>query len=777
MDSNGSEFQLLNNAEDFSNTVQSCEWDESQGVFRLALRQQPRFSQLDGTAALAAWENTPALACDEFGQFGLLSEDSRSLHYALDWQSLKLQATQPVLASNEASSAGSAAALSLDPVDAPADARFVDLHLGGDSRVALPYSDGNAQHGLTVVHLAKRWQRRCRLAEAPKRAWVDHLNRIWVASDQWLALCEGEPLPQAYQPEPSRFEAVPLNPNALERKWVQALPLGFQLLAMCADQERLYFLAAHSGDGHQELWARSLSAEGDNPILRFTMPEELPFVIDLAALTENRLALMLAQDGSGHLDLPVIEVPNSEVPKPAVPKSEKTQPLQTEVVGEGREQVKLLPLRYPQHSQAAARFVSRAVQGAIYLSALGPKKLHRLQQARFPTEARVTLSRVLDSGSADTLWHRIYMDACIPSGCDLRVEVKSFEDWSERGDDWQMQSRPLWQSRPSELPFYRSRFSPDKNRHQGLFEIFLQRESGAVREVRGRYLQLRLSFKGDGRHSPAIAAIRVYQPRLSWQQAYLPRHFQQSQRPDGSLGEANAADVRERMIAGFEGMMTPIETQITAAECLLSPLTTPSDRLSVLAAMLGTSLPSPWPERRKRLWLYFQGQLQQYRGTFKGLCLALDIATDGLLSMGRIVPVENYRLRRTLATVLGVDMSDDEHPLTLGTGQSGNSIVGESLILSEEESREFLALFAPELADSPQDKKTVSQFFDRYAHRLSIVMHGDARAYKETIQAVLEKHAPAHLEWRLIETDLPFVLGLSPLLGIDTFLEKQPQQP
>ncbi|HSX84513.1 MAG TPA: hypothetical protein VLE50_03865, partial [Cellvibrio sp.] len=144
---------------------------------------------------------------------------------------------------------------------------------------------------------------------------------------------------------------------------------------------------------------------------------------------------------------------------------------------------------------------------------------------------------------------------------------------------------------------------------------------------------------------------------------------------------------------------------------------------------------------------------------------------DGAVSRGQIIPVENYRLRRTLATIIGIDLDDNGHPLTLGTGQSGNSIVGESLILTDETSQEFLALFAPELAETSAQKEEVAAFFDRYAYRLSIVLHGDAQPQRKMIEQFLVQQIPAHMEWKIIESDLPFVLGLSPLLGIDTYLQ------
>ena len=299
--------------------------------------------------------------------------------------------------------------------------------------------------------------------------------------------------------------------------------------------------------------------------------------------------------------------------------------------------------------------------------------------------------------------------------------------------------------------------------------------AGAARSLRGRYLQLRLVLEGDGRHTPAIHAMRIYAPRFSYQEAYLPELFRQRggrDSPEDQEGPANGADVRERLLAAFEGMLTPLEGRIAASEALLHPDTVPAPLMQGLAGALGIRLPPHWPESRRRRQLAQGCLLQQWRGTYPGVRLALDIATDGAVGRGQIVLVENFRLRRTMATLLGLDMDDRDHPLTLGTGMSGNSIVGDSLILSEADSRTFLALLAPELEGD--DAAAVAAFFDRYSHRVSVLLHGPARRERALVEEVLTAELPAHLLWRIVETDHPFVLGLSPLLAVDSFLETTP---
>jgi len=764
MDDYGTQYLLLHGAGDFATrTRQPCAWDDQAGVFRLVTEQPPRLSHSKAPHALAAWLKARPLLRDQFGQLGMLSDDNRGLLYSTRWPASD---PQPVLAEDPSASADSQAELALAPVAAPEGSVFLDLALGGDGRVALGYSNGDGEHGVLLVQLGRRWQRRCTLASMPARVLVDGDDRVWAANDQALSLCVGEPLPQPYEPRPERFEPVSANPHPLRRLWQRPLPDGHGLLAICQDGRSLHLLTWQtSDDAHgyrQFLISRPLDEDRNAALQVRALPRGLPFAVDVAALTADRLVLMLARETEAEdpyferRDLPLVELLDGRWT--------------------------LQQRRYPQHSQAMARFISGHDGQLRYLTADGPRELHPLAQVHYPARGMAQLQAPLDAGSPDTLWHRVCLDACIPPGCRLELAVHASDtdtppeppDLDDPdSDQWHRQPAPVWSPLPSELPFHQGHFAPQRNR-QGLFEILLQRPDGAVRDIRGRYLWLCLQLYGDGRHSPAIHAMRVYYPRFSWQQAYLPDHFHQQQRPDDQPADANGADLRERLLACLEGMHSPIEQRIASAECWLYPHAAPREQLATLAGMLGTTLPPHWPEHRQRRWLASLGTLQHRRGSFAGLCLALDIATDGAVARGQVVPVEDYRLRRTLATILGIDMDDRDHPLTLGTSQSGNSRVGESLILSDEQAREFLALFAPELAESAADRAAVASFFDRYAFQLSVLLHGPAKAQRAAVEAALAEHCPAHVQWRIRETDHPFVLGLSPLLGIDTYLEPEP---
>ena len=479
--------------------------------------------------------------------------------------------------------------------------------------------------------------------------------------------------------------------------------------------------------------------------------------------------------------------------------------------------------RYPRRSAGAPRFADTADGTVYYIAADRPRPLVALPHPGY-APAGAALRSGLAAGDPDTVWHRAYVEADLPSGTGIAIWARAGGDPADRsghagdiadlliagllrhvlalpddattlrGDavrDIQGVTAHASRSvrRAAERGAAASPATARRQRHRigtavpsglpaltddsgALYEVLLQRTLGANRRLAGRMLDLVFVLSGDGRHTPRMFACRAYAPRFSYQQQYLPKLFQQTRSADETTDLAPHAlppDFRERMLANLEGMLTAIEGRAAAAELLLDPLAAPVNALPWLASFLGRSLDVSWPEARQRRSIATAGTLLQWRGTYRGVCLALDVATDGAVRRGEIVVVENFRLRRTMATILGIAM-DDDNPMTLDARASGNSVIGDTLVLSTETGRAFLALFAPELARR-NEAAAVQHFFDQYANRVTVLLHGTARQQRPGVENVLATEMPAHLQWDIYDSDHSFVLGLSPLLGIDSFLD------
>ncbi|OZG70295.1 phage tail protein [Hahella sp. CCB-MM4] len=748
MDTNNTRYFLFRQAEEFEQGSSRLLWHGKHQALMLAQNQTLRLPEVDFGSALTAWENATPLLADQFGQIARFTVDRTAIEFNSGRGYLPLLDGE------------------LNPVVAPAG-EFTDAFLSGRGRLVAGYSNGSDQHGVLVFDLARRWQSDCTVDQPAVRVWLDPEQRAWSVGESSLALCMGEPLPLPYAPKGERFEPDIINPNSLQQQWSIPLPAGWSALAVSGDQHYLYLLV-HDSAGAQRIGKRPLNEIANRPFEWFELAGNVPFSIDLMKIDENRLALLAPKEPTDtdfiRRDCPVVQLKAAE--------------------GSELGQAVRINERYPMLSQAVPRFCSCA-DGQVRYQAdpdpdypgfdERPRELHALRQPHYHLEASALLQQVLDSGTPETLWHRLYLDAYIPSGCSIQISARVFETPEQRGGAEIIdQPSPVWNGLPSELA-YQQPFSGYAPNERGVFEILLQREGGAVRQLRGRYLQLQVHFHGNGKQSPALYAIRAYYPRFSYQEAYLPELYRQelSVDPTDSENRANGADIRERLLASFEGMLTPIEGRIAASEQLLHPIAGPIDQLHWLSESLGAPLPVHWPEARQRRWVRQATLIQAFKGTLQGLRLALDIASDGGVERGEVVVVENFRLRRTLATILGRNMDDRDHPLTLGTGMSGNSIVGDSLILSDINAKEFFALFAPELGDE-DERAAAARFFKEYAHRISVILNGAGRDKRTVIAECLLQQMPAHLQWQLIETDRPFVLGTSPLLRVDTFIEVEP---
>jgi phage tail-like protein len=750
MDVNRQAYFLLREPEEFANRSSRLLWDDQREAFILAQNQLVRLPVSDATNALITWQNTPPLIVDQYQQQCRIAASGNELEYNSGRGFL------PLVDGN------------LQRVDAPAGL-FTDVAIGGDGRLAATYSDNAESHGVLVFHLGRRWQAAANLPERPVRVWVDQHNKVWCASNSSVICCEGEPLPHSYQPDSTRFEPVTLNQQPLRIVWQTRFSINEFALALCSDDTQLAVLI-HDGNGVQHLLVRplSLTIAGWQ---RYPIHSDCPFGVDVRFLSKHRLAIMAPAQSDDtdfvQRDCPIVQC------RWDVESNEGTALLVRE--------------RYPMLSQAQARFACHAQHKVCYQARVdtdseqakaGFEIYHRellpLHRPRYLSAAMATLTEPLDTGLPDTTWHRIYLEGCIPSGCKVIVYAKTYNTPEQRvltpfirQPDW------VWCQHRSEQAFGQGLVAETPN-ESGLFELLLQRDTGPVRRLNGRYLQLRLRLESNGHYSPAIHALKIYYPRFSYQEAYLPEHMRQEYSVEPNLDgqAANGADFRERLLATFEGVLTPLEGKIASSEILLSPEHTPAEHLPWLAELFGQTLPTHWPVARQRRWLKESGNLQRCRGTLAGINLALDIASDGGVQRGQIVVVENFRLRRTMATILGLNVDDTEHPLTLGTGVSGNSLVGESLILSDADAREFFSLFAPEFA-TDQETEIVEEFFDQYAHQVTILLHGKARQQRNSITEIVNEQIPAHLQYNIIDTDSPFVLGLSPLLSVDTYLEKQ----
>ncbi|HRP24357.1 phage tail protein [Thauera sp.] len=471
---------------------------------------------------------------------------------------------------------------------------------------------------------------------------------------------------------------------------------------------------------------------------------------------------------------------------------------------------------YPLQPEAEeAPFAHRLDQPPHY-PVIGPalEPLHRLSVSRLARRGEAANfgagpPHLIDSGDAATVWHRLYAEARLPAECGFVVWLAATAEPSPEGVvDWEphvfgavpaeeLPAGPLpraaWERLPSELPGHPGlgAWGAPQPGRAGLWTVLVQRHGRRVRALRGRYLWVRITLHGNGRDSPEIAALRAYGPRFPVRDQYLPRLYHETEfgaaadaRVAPGEPQSTPADFLERFLGNVEGWLTALEDRVAAAHLLTDPDTVAEPGLDWLGSWIGVAFDPALPAARRRDWLRHAAELARFHGTRHGLLLALDLATDGGVRAGRIVVIEGFRIRRLLATLLGVDLNVEDDPLLPGLVISGNSVVGDTLILGEAERVELLALFRDEVA-SAAERAAVRAFYERLAYRTLVLLHGeqegDSTAAEHAdglLRRIIELEAPAHVEVQIARASWPLLTGIASLVGVDTWLgPPRPPQP
>ncbi|MET0398125.1 MAG: phage tail protein [Longimicrobiaceae bacterium] len=220
--------------------------------------------------------------------------------------------------------------------------------------------------------------------------------------------------------------------------------------------------------------------------------------------------------------------------------------------------------------------------------------------------------RAFDGREPGCVWHRLFLDACIPPEASVTVDSRAADSVAELAAlPWQEEPAPYLRSHGPELPF-REPPAAEPAEHAGTWELLFQ-------AARGRYLQLRLTLRGNGRTTPRLHGLRVYYPRFSYLARYLPAVWRE---------DPASASFLDRFLANVEGTFTEVEGRIAGAQALFDTGTVPAEFLEWLAGWLGATLDAAWDERKRRFFLANALAMYASRGTREGLVRALRLALE-----------------------------------------------------------------------------------------------------------------------------------------------------
>ena len=717
------------------------------------------------------------------------------------------------------------AALPLPAPDPPTPVGPSDFAYGTDEVVYLA-RDG----GVVMRDLRERW----RPAEVRRDGFRADLlapvpdGGVWAfdVAGRLLARLEGRPLRFAglRDPDPDRFDPVEPNSDPPRLRLVRRarIPAAFSAVAMAASPGgRLALLAWAAGED-----AALFSLEPEGFVLRFRLAG-LRFPFSLAWSGESELAV-LASEGAA----PARQAFVYPMDLPAMP--------DTHLPPDGR--------IHPLIGAWPGKFCNALAEVPLYLVAgedgapVSIRPLRALSGGRYARQGSVLVGPI-DSRLTGCVWHRLYIEAAVPSGGAIDIAALATEapappvlPGEEGAPAWALHrlatpgeaaapgvARASWCPQPSEIPFAPPALAcPARPGSVGLFTLLLQRPERKVRRVAGRYLWLNLTLTGDSQSSPELAVIRVYAKRFSYRDRYLPAFYRETLggADADAAGAATRHDFMERLLCLFEGVLTETEGRIAAAWQLTDPSSAPDAALPWIGQWIGIPCRNGESAARLRQALLAAPHTAALNGTLGGLAAALELATggvfvsggrldpdrpvpapgtpavarlgdaalralmlsarrDGSCSMlagggvtrGDIVIVEGFRLRRTFATILGADLADEEDPLTLGMAQSGNSFVGDTLILGDEARAELLSLYRDEIDAGRRDTEAVEQFYARLAHRVLVLVRGVTDPSEmRRLRDIVEDQVPAHVEPQLHQAQHPLIVGAASLVGIDSYL-------
>lgn len=398
-------------------------------------------------------------------------------------------------------------------------------------------------------------------------------------------------------------------------------------------------------------------------------------------------------------------------------------------------------------------------------------------------DATADVTPVFDGKLRDTIWHRLLLDACIPAEAGVAV-------WTRAHNDRLLLESLPFQPEPelylrgtgAEIPYYDP--YPDQDElpnRTGTWELLFQR-------AQGRFLQVKLVLTGNSRVTPFLRSLRLYYPRLSYPQRYLPAIYRDDSTPGPFL---------DRLLANMEGTYTEIEGKMQRVPVLFDPRSAPPEALDWLAGWLGLALDPLWarlqqerqpavpgsrsrPPDRRRLLIRFARKLYERRGTPDGIQFALLLLLDPCLErlMERLkdaavrpthplrLELARYSLPAPGPATTELELEDLLYDYALSR-PSPVRLVERFLI------RRGLALVSGDpSAGEPASGNPVESGFQVYAHRFTVLIPVGLTVEEEgMVTRLIGLEKPAHTQFEVRRYFDGFRIAEA-RLGIDTTLDR-----
>lgn len=238
----------------------------------------------------------------------------------------------------------------------------------------------------------------------------------------------------------------------------------------------------------------------------------------------------------------------------------------------------------------------------------------------------VFVSRALDSGEDETVWHKLQAAADIPEETQLRISHYASDrkqlllngGWLDL-DEYMADETRSAEEKLKELAGIWS--PPVLNPKDALFF-----------RAKGRYLWVKVELAGSEQRSPDLRRLRVYYPRTSYL-SYLPAVYQ----------EQAENSFLERFLTLFGTFFDDMEDRIDHISRYFDADAAAGEFLRWLGGWLGILVDDSWSDRQVREFIKLAPLLYQRRGTRGGLheMIRLYIGDDPII-------VEHFQVKELL---------------------------------------------------------------------------------------------------------------------------------
>jgi phage tail-like protein len=356
-------------------------------------------------------------------------------------------------------------------------------------------------------------------------------------------------------------------------------------------------------------------------------------------------------------------------------------------------------------------------------------------------------------GGGQPAWGRLFFDACLPAGTQLRVQCIVGDDDLDavRAARTPPANQALVSiAQPDATPLPLGATLPASDDPGG---TVFQRTDGSEQPwlveserfdtfeavapaVPGRYLWLVITLVGHSRATPRLRGVRAESPAHDW----LRRLPQLYSRHDAMR------QFMQRFLAPLAGLHDDLAAQADERQALLKPCSTPAAALPWLANWIGLVLDERWSDTARRSFVKEAPWLFRLRGTPWALRRMVEIVTGA-----PVVIVEQYRLRG-----LGRLGSDPT-----GQGWDGPAVLGMGLRVGGPLGNTEAVGAAADIADS----------FALNARRFTLLVQAELSAETEAaVRHLLDVHRPAHTLFTLCGLGHGARIGRGLQIGLTTLV-------